>query len=387
MPAAAADAEAAQPEPESVPETASIRHQAPRRIQKMDIGPSIDIATAPSGARNACRCSLCGQSVDENELRCGNCGTRVTRPGPGAATKPAAKRASIPKDKTKRGAKGPKRRQKGKAGRAAQAAPLQHPERTTDTDAEIVGYFREALVADVTDDATIGEEETLAEAHALCVLDELASRATWPESADSWAVLLDDVLGVGDETWVTVLADSLALGLQARATSVGGTVQRHDNAWEEVPSAGVVVGPGTTGLAVLSDDGEWRWCVALQLDTRRRDLGEDHLLVKFTESMGLGKQQWVGESTFRPEWTVACADDDEGQCAMCRRVMPLTFHHLIPKEAVDWVLSHGLPKDQMPLTCPSGQLTKEFLAQHGILCCRQCHSSIHRSEDNRTLAR
>ena len=115
-------------------------------------------------------------------------------------------------------------------------------------------------------------------------------------------------------------------------------------------------------------------------------MGEDFLRVKFTESMGLGKQQWVGEKTFRPEWTVACADDDEGQCEMCRRVMPLTFHHLIPKEAANWVLSHGLSEEQMPPTCPEHQLSKEFLARHGIFCCRACHSSIHRSEDNRTLA-
>ena len=309
----------------------------------------------------------------------------MPRPGPSAATKPLAKRTSKPKDKTKRGTKGPKRRQKGKAGRGAQAT--QHADGTPARDAEVVRYFREALVGNATDDATIDEAQTLAEGHALCLLDELSNRANWPESADSWTELLDDVLGVGDETWVAVLADSLALGLQARDTSADGTGERHDNAWEEVPTAGVVVGPGTSGLAVLSDDGEWRWCVAVELDAKRRELKEDHLLVKFTESMGLGKQQWVGESTFRPEWTVACADDDEGQCAMCRRVMPLTFHHLIPKETVDWVLSHGLPEGQMPSTCPGGQLTKEFLAQHGILCCRGCHSSIHRSEDNRTLAR
>ena len=355
-------------EPEQEPEP--IRHSQPRRIQTMHIRPSVDVTSA----RTACRCSLCGQPVDEHELSCASCGTRLSRSGSGAATKPASQRPSKPKDKTKR-------RQKGKAVRAAQ-------KEKASLDAEVVGYFRDALCGDTTDDAALDEAKILADCHAMCVLDELSSRTTWPKSVDSWAELLDDVLGVGAEQWAPTLAESLSLGLQARSTFVDSAVVPggRDSVWEEVPAAGVVVGPGTKGLAVLSDDGEWRWCVALELDTRRRELEEDYLLVKFTESMGLGKRQWVGESTFRPEWTVACADDDEGQCAMCRRLMPLTFHHLIPKEAADWVMSHGLTKDQMPSTCPGGQLTKEFLAQHGIFCCRPCHSSIHRSEDNRTLA-
>ena len=355
-------------EPEREPEP--IRLSQPRCIQTMNIGPCVDITSA----RTACRCSLCDQPVDEHELRCASCGTWITRSGSRAGTKPAAKRPSKPKDKAKR-------RQKGKAGRAAQKGKA-------DLGAEVAGHFREALCGDATDDTALGEAEVLADCHALCLLDELSTRATWPKSVDSWAELLDDVLGVGAEPWAPTLAESLALGLQARATFVDSAVAPggRDSVWEEAPAAGVVVGPGTKGLAVLSDDGEWRWCVALELDTRRRELEEDHLLVKFTESMGLGKRQWVGESTFRPEWTVACADDDEGQCAMCRRLMPLTFHHLIPKEAADWVLSHGLTEDQMPSTCAGGQLTKEFMTQHGIFCCRPCHSSIHRSEDNRTLA-
>jgi hypothetical protein len=386
-----------QPEPESEPEHKAQEPEpvarAPRRIVPMSA--SVDITAVTQRGAGA-RCSLCAQAVDENELRCGNCGTRVTRAGPAAAAKP--KRASKPKDKTKR--KGPKRRLK--ASRAETRARTQQQEQQRDgvagSDARVVACFRAALRGGDADTATDADTDALAEGHALCLLDELSGRRAWPDTSASWAEMLEEVLGVtaADEPWVTVLAEGLADQLQASeaagkdiASTIDAAAEHagQDNPWAEVPAAGVVVGPDTKGLAILSDDGEWRWCVALELDTKRRDADENaFLLVRFTESMGLGKRQWVGRHNFRPEWTVACADDDEGQCAMCHRDMPLTFHHLIPREAADWVLSHGLSAEQMPSSAPGGQLTKDYLTKHGIMCCRPCHSSIHRNEDNRTLA-
>ena len=58
-------------------------------------------------------------------------------------------------------------------------------------------------------------------------------------------------------------------------------------------------------------------------------------------------------------------------CAMCERVMPLTWHHLIPKT------THR-------------RMARKFSAREmlsrGIWVCRPCHSHIHRTHDNVTLA-
>lgn len=57
---------------------------------------------------------------------------------------------------------------------------------------------------------------------------------------------------------------------------------------------------------------------------------------------------------------------------MCDREMPLTLHHMIPREVHEWYKNHhGKTKDQL---------------HSGIMVCRDCHSAIHKFEDNKTLA-
>ncbi|KXZ47559.1 hypothetical protein GPECTOR_34g718 [Gonium pectorale] len=69
------------------------------------------------------------------------------------------------------------------------------------------------------------------------------------------------------------------------------------------------------------------------------------------------------------------SEDDEqaniGGCAMCGRQMPLTFHHLIPRDVHDKYKKKGLGTEQL---------------NAGIDICRPCHSAIHRTYDNKTLA-
>ncbi|KAI9105834.1 hypothetical protein DFS34DRAFT_644639 [Phlyctochytrium arcticum] len=67
------------------------------------------------------------------------------------------------------------------------------------------------------------------------------------------------------------------------------------------------------------------------------------------------------------------ADDDEGLCALCTRSMPLTFHHLYPRQTHSLLLKRNL------ITTAQ--------TQSGIHICRPCHSAIHRMIDNKTLAR
>ncbi len=61
-----------------------------------------------------------------------------------------------------------------------------------------------------------------------------------------------------------------------------------------------------------------------------------------------------------------------GTCVLCERLMPLTWHHLYPKEVQKKFLRRGL-------------MTEED-RNSGIRICRQCHNAIHRFFDNGTLA-
>lgn len=61
-----------------------------------------------------------------------------------------------------------------------------------------------------------------------------------------------------------------------------------------------------------------------------------------------------------------------GACALCQRQMPLTWHHLYPRDVHKRFLKRGLMTQQDRLC--------------GIHVCRQCHNTIHRSFDNETLA-
>eukprot|EP00667_Euglena_gracilis_P020900 EG_transcript_22709 len=69
-------------------------------------------------------------------------------------------------------------------------------------------------------------------------------------------------------------------------------------------------------------------------------------------------------------------DDDEdlepGQCEMCERRTPLTFHHLIPKSThADMLKRNVFPKSEL---------------SRGIRICRPCHSAVHGFHNNKTLA-
>jgi 5-methylcytosine-specific restriction endonuclease McrA len=62
-----------------------------------------------------------------------------------------------------------------------------------------------------------------------------------------------------------------------------------------------------------------------------------------------------------------------GACPFCRRELPLTFHHLIPKKL------HRRTRFRK-------RYTREQL-NRGIEVCRQCHDGIHDRYDEMTLYR
>lgn len=63
---------------------------------------------------------------------------------------------------------------------------------------------------------------------------------------------------------------------------------------------------------------------------------------------------------------------DDGECVLCERVMPLTFHHLIPRTTHKKMMKKY-------------EMTKKEL-NHGIMVCRPCHSAIHRFIDEESMA-
>jgi hypothetical protein len=62
-----------------------------------------------------------------------------------------------------------------------------------------------------------------------------------------------------------------------------------------------------------------------------------------------------------------------GCCELCKRFMPLTFHHLVPKSTHKLVVKRKL-------------FTKDEVNQRGIDICRPCHSSIHKLIDHKQMA-
>ena len=66
------------------------------------------------------------------------------------------------------------------------------------------------------------------------------------------------------------------------------------------------------------------------------------------------------------------ADLPDGACPICEREMPLTKHHLVPRETHAWYSKRGWTKEQL---------------HSGVGLCRDCHSAIHRFISNRDLAK
>ncbi|RUS21283.1 hypothetical protein BC937DRAFT_93108 [Endogone sp. FLAS-F59071] len=62
-----------------------------------------------------------------------------------------------------------------------------------------------------------------------------------------------------------------------------------------------------------------------------------------------------------------------GDCEMCLRPMPLTFHHLIPKMTHKKMVKRGV-------------VTKEEALTRGAYLCRPCHSAVHRTFPHMELA-
>lgn len=160
-------------------------------------------------------------------------------------------------------------------------------------------------------------------------------------------------------------------------------------------------------------------CIAAFEDYFSMSTSDARALV--TPLLGIGKISPDSQSSSEKEPEVANSvefmdeEDDygdfigEGECELCERFIKLTRHHLIPKStwpritsrlrsAADalgkndlnragMILGAGLAHLLEPLTV-IGDDKKSIKGLLEITCdiCRQCHSAIHRTHDNMTLA-
>jgi len=131
-------------------------------------------------------------------------------------------------------------------------------------------------------------------------------------------------------------------------------------------------------LAVLEEDGEWHAAEVVE------DGGLAKVSVRFVEYRGLVRGVVREDVMYDPDFAV---DDDElddgdgsyegkiGTCQMCERILKMTRHHMIPQS------EHRRIEKQ-------GSHSQAWLrgGNNILLCCRQCHSMLHKLETNKTLA-
>lgn len=151
---------------------------------------------------------------------------------------------------------------------------------------------------------------------------------------------------------------------------------------------------GKDCLALLAVDGEWHPARVKGHFTRdgrplsdsidggdvvdTNDAVEDMLIA--VEFVGFGGSQRLPLADVVMDEDVADGDADgddddltaRGLCLMCERPMNLTAHHVIPRVTHAKYLRKGFTRAQLNTT---------------IMICRQCHSKIHSTEDEKTLAR
>ncbi|TMW56246.1 hypothetical protein Poli38472_008894 [Pythium oligandrum] len=130
---------------------------------------------------------------------------------------------------------------------------------------------------------------------------------------------------------------------------------------------------GKDCLVVLEEDDEWHPArITRHVEGEAMSAASFRVEVEFIE---FGKKQIAEMTEIVLDEDVADGDDDgesEDVCEMCERPMRLTLHHLIPRETHERYRKKGY--------------TQEFLNTCARIC-RPCHSKIHSTEDNKTLAR
>ncbi|KAJ0405663.1 hypothetical protein ATCC90586_004466 [Pythium insidiosum] len=132
-------------------------------------------------------------------------------------------------------------------------------------------------------------------------------------------------------------------------------------------------------LAVLTEDDDWhpaRITRHLSPDPAKAEASGGSATLRLeVEFLEFGKKQLVELEDVVLDEDIADDDgagDGPAVCEMCERPMRLTFHHLTPRVTHAKYLKLGY--------------SREYL-NAGVMICRPCHSKIHSTESNKTLAR
>jgi hypothetical protein len=128
--------------------------------------------------------------------------------------------------------------------------------------------------------------------------------------------------------------------------------------------------PGMFVFALLREDDAWH-----PAEIASTQLGNDQACVA-VEFLEYGRmQRSVPRAQLVLEEEMPNSDDEsedkEGCCKLCQRIMPLTFHHLIPR-ATHTKMLHTFDRWTM--------------RQRGIDICRPCHNTVHKTWDEMELA-
>jgi hypothetical protein len=145
------------------------------------------------------------------------------------------------------------------------------------------------------------------------------------------------------------------------------------------------------------------------IDKLRKEL---HLELYDAESAESESEDVVEPKTLSMEADDDVDDDGEvlgdGECELCDRYISLTKHHLIPKstwprlqtkllhaavakedgdlERAQRILGAGLESLLTCLSMPKKSSLRVLLNTRTIAICKSCHSTIHKTHDNMTLA-
>jgi hypothetical protein len=207
------------------------------------------------------------------------------------------------------------------------------------------------------------------------------------------AAVCDDDVESSAEAWIAALRETLLdCGLSDEPDDVLADLigsMRRAGVIADVPEPREPLAVGSRVLALLAEDGEWHDAIVNAPLARHDDTRGAVYRVTFVE---FGKPQDVSEDELVALDDVVADDDDgcalgEGECEICTRVSQLTFHHLIPRDThARYVGQKRLPAGVVGRDGAVAEPTRIFLARHGMMICRPCHTHVHRIASNDELA-
>ncbi|CAK4121298.1 unnamed protein product [Aphanomyces euteiches] len=216
---------------------------------------------------------------------------------------------------------------------------------TNTHDSDVLDYLVELIVEAATEAQTKALQSKFKKKRALTLYDFL-SRAVED-------TLLDAETTLGEDDIVAVIETANAY-LHAKLYPKEEMLEQDNHGYNV----------GAHCVAIMPEDDEWHEAEVVsaeQLHTKQT------IQLRFVE---FGNIHDVKVSNVVLEENIV-EDNAAKVCAMCERPVNLTEHHLIPRQVHARYLKKGF--------------TREFL-NRCIDICRSCHSKIHSTEDNRTLA-